>query len=103
MRNESLSRSLVRLGRGLDFKVKKTLFDGLLGARRRIESELENGRDKRPEPRIAIVESGTGAYEAYVGERVAQKRIVAFETLGQLPFNSDCSGKAIDRPQVQPF
>ena len=45
----SLSGSLVRLAQRLHCKVKKTLFDGLLGARGRIESELENGRGQRAE------------------------------------------------------
>ena len=49
MGSESLSGSLVRLDRRLHCKVKKTLFDGLLGARRRIESELEHGRGQRAE------------------------------------------------------
>ena len=47
--SESLSGSLVRLAQRLHCKVKKTLFNGLLGARRRIESELENGRGQRAE------------------------------------------------------
>lgn len=92
MRNESLSGSLVRFDRGLHCKLKKTLFDRLLGARRGIESELENGRLQRPEPKIPIVESETCAQVADVGERVAQERIVGLETLGQFFFNFDCSG-----------
>ena len=92
VRNESLSSSLVRLDRGLLRNFEKTLFDGLLGARRGIESELENGRSQRPEPKIPIVESRTCAQVADVGERVAQERIVALETLGQFLFNFGCSG-----------
>ena len=82
---------------------EKTLFDGLLGARRGIESELENGRSQRPEPKIPIVESRTCAQVADVGERVAQERIVALETLGQFLFNFGCSGQTIDWPRVQPL
>ena len=92
MRNESLSSSLVRLDRRLLRNFEKTLFDGLLRARRGIESELENGRRQRSEPKILIVESRTCAQVADVGERVAQERIVALETLGQFLFNFGCSG-----------
>ena len=48
MRNESLGSFLIRLGRGLHRKLEKTLFDGLLGARRGIESKEENGPGEPP-------------------------------------------------------
>ena len=102
MRNESLSGSLVRFNRRLHCNLEKTLFDGLLGTRREIESKLENGRSQRCEPKILIVESGTCAQVTDVGERVAQERIVALEALGQFLFNFGCRGKAIDWPRVQP-
>jgi hypothetical protein len=92
VRNEGLSSSLVaRLDRGLHCKLKKTLLNDLLGVRRGIESELENGRSQRPEPRIPIFESRTDAQEADVGERIAQERIAALEALGQSLFNFDRS------------
>ena len=92
MRNESLGSSLVRLDRSLLRNFEKTLFDGLLGARRGIESELENGRSQCSEPKIPIGDFRTCAQVADVRERVAQERIVALETLGQFLFNFCRSG-----------
>ena len=103
MRHERLSSCVIRLGRVLHLKLKKALLDSLLGARRGIESELENRRGQRSETRIPIVESRTCAQVADIGERVAQERIVALETLCQFLFNFDCSGQAVDWPRVQPL
>jgi hypothetical protein len=92
---------LVRFNRRLRCKLEKTLFDGPLGTRRGIESKLD-GPSQRSEPKIPIVEAGTCAQVADIGERVAQGRIVALKTLGQFLLNFRCSGQAIDWPRVQP-